>query len=197
MTVSIVACGPSAKEWYKTPCDLSIGVNDCVKFGRQVDWLCVVNAPDKFTPKAKNGWTDRLFTITSSKPKKFLCHNTQWKKWFPEAEMLHLQPFRGSVKRFRIVFRIASSKTSPFVAMNIAFHEGAKDIILWGVDFLNHPVMTDKLLERELIEYQRLFEALEGKGVRCWVGNDQTVLTKYLPIYNQKPSSSNPTSMNK
>src|SRR5687768_13636855 len=98
MTVSIIACGPSAKEWYKTPCDLSIGVNDCLKFGHEVDWLCVVNVPSKFTPKAKNGHTDRLFTITSSKPKKFLCHNGQWKQWFPSAELLQLHPFRGTVK---------------------------------------------------------------------------------------------------
>lgn len=179
MIVSIVACGPSAKEWHKTPCDLSIGVNDCVKFGHQVDWLVVVNAVGKFTAKAKNGYQDRLFTIIQSKPKRFFCHNGAWKGYFPSAELVQLQPFRGSVKKGRI----ASSKTSPFVALNLAFDAGATDIIIWGVDFLNHPSVKDKLLNYELGEYRRLFEALEKQGMRVFIGSDQTILKEYLPVY--------------
>lgn len=182
MTVSIVGCGPSAKDWHKVPCDLSIGVNDCVKFGHQVEWLVVVNAVNKFTPKAKNDWTDRLFTIQQSKPKRFFCHNGAWKQYFPNAELLQLQPFRGSVKKFRIAF----SKTSPFVALHLAYQENPTDIILWGVDFLNHPNVKDKLLKTELSEYKRLFDALEGKGIRVWIGSPDTVLREYLPVFKDR-----------
>lgn len=172
MTISIVGCGQSAKEWFNTPCDLSIGVNDCVKFGHEVDWLVVVNAPQKF----RNG---RLETIHSSKPKRFLCHNGAWKRNFPDAELLQLHPFRRTVKKGKITF----SKTSPFVAINLAYSAEATDIILWGVDFLNHPNVKDKMLERERIEYSRLFAAIQNKGVRIWVGSPETVLKDELMVW--------------
>lgn len=179
MTISIVACGQSAKDWHKTPCDLSIGVNDCLKFGHQVDWLVVVNAINKFTPKPKNGWTDRLFTITRSRPKRMFCHNGAWKQFFPSAELLQLNPFRGTVKKGKITH----SKTSPFVAINLAYDAGATNIVLWGVDFLDHPNVKDKLLKDELLKYQQLFEALEGKGVKCWIGSPDTVLRECLEVW--------------
>lgn len=184
MIASIVGCGDSAKEWFKTPCDLSVGVNDCLKHGHQVDWLCIVNVPRKFKDQ-------RWETIMASKPKRFICHDGRWKQWFPEAELTRLQRFRGSVKKGKILH----STTSPFVAINLAYNAGASDIILWGVDFLNHPVVKDKTLETELNEYRKLFEALEDKGVRCWLGSDGSVLSKYLKVY--KPITSNSTAMNK
>lgn len=178
--ISVIGCGQSAKEWYKTPCDLSIGVNDCVKHGHDVDWLVVVNVVQKFQPRLKNDFIDRLKTIIDSKPKRFFCHNGAWKQWFPEAELLQLMPFRGRVQKFRI----ASSKTSSFVALHLAFQESPTDIILWGIDFQNHPYVHGQLLQSELSEYRRLFEALEQQGIKVWIGNDQTVLKDYLPTWN-------------
>jgi hypothetical protein len=172
MIVSIVACGESAKHWFNTRCDISIGVNDCVKFGHEVDWLVVVNSPLKF----KGG---RLQTITRSKPKRFLCHNSNWNAHFPNTELLTLKPFSGSVLKDRVY----KSMTSPFVAITLAFNAGATDIILFGIDFLNHPNVKDKLLKSELKEYKRLFDSLESKGVKVWLGNDQTVLKEYLPVW--------------
>lgn len=179
MICSIVACGTSASEWFKTPCDLSIGVNDCVKYGHQVDYLVVVNAPDKFIARAKNGFTDRLATITNSSPKRFFCHNQNWKPYFPKAELLALKPFSGSLTAGRVY----KSSTSPFVAITLAFAEGAKDIILWGVDFLNHPNIKNKLLSRQVSEYKRLFDALERKGVNTWLGRSGTVFDNYLRLW--------------
>lgn len=176
MIVSVVGCGDSAKEWYKTPCDLSIGVNDCVKHGHEVDWLCVINAPGKFTMKSKNGWQDRLFTITNSKPKKFFCHNANWKPYFPHAEFLALKPFMTSIKKGNVY----KSKTSPIAAISLAFNAGATDILLFGVDFLNHPNFQGKMLKSELHEYQRLFWCLEEHGVRCWLGNVNSALKEFL-----------------
>lgn len=189
MIVSIIGCGQSAKEWFNTPCDLSIGVNDCFKFGRDADWLVVVNAIDKFTPKSSNNYTDRLATIVSSKPKRFLCHNGAWKRLFLGAELLELHPFRGSLRKGRIAFK----KTSPFVALHVAFNAGASDIILWGVDFTNHPKINGKVLIDELVYYRALFDLLKKEGVNVWIGNDQTVLKEYLPVY--KPISSNTIDM--
>lgn len=187
MIISVVACGNSAKEWFKTPCDLSVGVNDCVKFGHQVDNLVVVNAPNKFNPKISNGHTDRLKTIIESKPKRFLCHNSNWKPYFPNYEILPLRSFIGTYRKDRIY----SSKTSPMVAITLAASLGATHIVIWGVDFLDHarfsaisgPKHQPDFIT-ELGYYGMLFEALERNGAKCWIGNENTVLKKYLPVWN-------------
>jgi hypothetical protein len=192
MITSIVACGESAKEWYKTPCDLSIGVNDCVKFGHQVDNLVVVNAPLKFHPKVSNGHVNRFKTIIDSKPKRFFCHNSNWKPYFPKYELLPLRNFIGTYKKGKIY----SSKTSPIVAITLAASLGATDIIIWGVDMLNHPRFSEQAAPKHQVEfkteigyYELLFEALKMNGMQCWIGNENTVLKKYLPLYEISKNS--------
>jgi hypothetical protein len=73
MICSVVAVGDSAKDWYKTPCDISIGVNDVLKHGHDVDQLLIINFPRKFTP-------DRMHNILTSKAK---------------AVVIRLSPFAG------------------------------------------------------------------------------------------------------
>lgn len=181
MLASIVACGDSAKEWYKVPCDLSVGCNDCVKFGHEVDYLVVVNSPLKFHPRLDNKYTDRLKVITDSKPKKFLCHNSNWKKYFPKAELLAFKTFIGTYRKGRVY----CSKTSPFVAITLAASLGATEIILWGVDMVSHHTYSPgkRGFSIELDYYKILFEQLEKCGVKVWIGNDNTVLKGFLPVY--------------
>jgi hypothetical protein len=182
MTVSIVACGDSAKEWFKTPCDLSIGVNDCVKFGYEVDYLVVVNSPIKFHPGSKNGDVNRFKTIVGSKPKKFFCHNSNWRKYFKDAENL-------AMKKFNTVYkpgRIYHSMTSPFVAITLAAKLGATEIIIWGVDMINHHKFAPgkhKDFEEELGYYSILFEELEKNGIKCWLGDGNSSLNRHLKVY--------------
>lgn len=182
MIFSIVACGQSAKDWI--PNGTSIGVNDANKWGKPVDYLVVVNSPIKFHPNKNNGSVDRLKVITSSKPKRFFCHNSNWRSYFPKAELLGMRVFNGSYKPGRVY----SSKTSPVVAITLAASLGAKDIILWGVDFTNHyrfqPGKKDYVDEIEL--YKMLFDELGKAGVKVWLGNDNTSLKQWLPIWKQK-----------
>lgn len=184
--ISIVACGDSAKEWYKTPCDLSIGVNDANKFGHEVNYLVVVNSPLKFFPSVKNGHVDRLKTITDSKPERFFCHSSNWKPYFPKFELLSMRTFIGTYRKDRIY----SSKTSPFVAITLAASLGAKDIILFGVDMLTHERFSAQASPKnrpdfitELGYYRMLFEQLEQNGIKVWIGNENTVLKDILPVY--------------
>jgi hypothetical protein len=165
MICTIVGCGETAKDWHNTKHDLSIGVNDCFKFGHNVDHLVVVNHPQKF----KNG---RLETISTSKPSKFLTHAPfAWKKWFPKLEEIKTTPFY--FKRL-LKGKILESKTSPFVAISLAFNMGADDIILFGVDFINHQHyrLGGKYFSVEYDNYIRLFEMLQAQGVRIWRGTD-------------------------
>lgn len=184
--ISVIGCGDSAKEWFKTPCDLSIGVNDANKFGHEVNYLVVVNSPLKFFPSVKNGHVDRLKTITDSKPERFFCHSSNWKPYFPKYELLSMRTFIGSYRKDRIY----SSKTSPFVAITLAASLGAKDIILFGVDMLNHERFSAQASPKnrpdfitELGYYRMLFEQLAQNGIKVWIGSENTVLKDILPLY--------------
>jgi hypothetical protein len=184
MIVSVVGCGESAKNWMHTYCNHSVGVNDCGKFGSNVDSLIVVNSPLKFEPTPKNEHRNRLWTIISSNPLEFLCHNSNWKKHFPKAKLLTLKPFAGSLKKGNCY----TTKTSTFVAITYAYALGASTIIIWGVDMLNHPnfMPGSKNLEYELKQYKILFEILKNKGVNCYLGNENSILKSYLPVYEAK-----------
>lgn len=175
MTISVIGCGESAKDWFRTPCDVSIGVNDCLKFGQNVDHLICVNSPLKFTP-------DRMKYITSSEPGRFHTHSDSWKQHFPNAEKLHMRTFQGYVKKGQYY----KSSTSPFIAISMAYNLNVKDIILWGVDFLTHKRYHEgnKALLPELKNYLGIIEAIQKQGVKVWIGNDQTILRDHLKIYN-------------
>lgn len=187
MVVSVVACGESAKEWHKVPFDISVGVNDCVKFGCEVDYLICVNAPFKFEPTKKNDYINRLETIVNSKPKKFitsLC--TEWKKYRGELQCREMHCIKlnrfGKYLNKGIVYH---SKTSPFIAMSYAFNLGAKDIILWGVDFVNHKDFKpgQRGTDFEIEEYARFAGLLKDQGCNVWLGNNETSLSKYFKVW--------------
>jgi len=173
MTISIIGCGPSAEGWHNTPCDLSIGVNDCARFGKETDWLVVINR--KFPP-------DREAIIKASKPQKFFTTISYWQQQFPKAETLRLQQFSKHLKKGHVY----SSKTSPFVALSLAFNAGAKDVILFGVDLKFHPVIKDKLLNYELRQFERFCRELAAQGCQVFVSSDKSSLSKFLPLWYVK-----------
>ena len=171
MTVAVIGCGPTAKDWHNTPCDLSIGVNDCARFGKETDWLVVINR--KFPP-------DRESIIKASKPQKFFTTIPYWQQQFPKAEMLRLQRFAKHVKKGHVY----SSKTSPFVALSLAFNAGAKDVIMFGNDLNNHPVIKDKLRDYELRQFERFCREIAAQGCQAWVSSNESSLGKFLPAWN-------------
>lgn len=171
MTVSIIGCGPTAEGWFNTPCDLSIGVNDCLKWGKNTDWLVVINR--KF-PK------DREAVIKASEPKQFLTTIDYWQKVFGPNQKLRLQQFSKHVKKGHVY----SSRTSPFVALSLAFNAGAKDVIMFGCDLQNHPVIKDKLRDYELRQFERFCRELASQGCQVWVSSKDSSLSKFLPVWN-------------
>jgi len=185
MTYTIVGCGDSAKDW--VPNGISIGVNDCWKFGKPTDYLVVVNSPLKFNPKTSNGFTNRLKTICDSTPKRFFCHDSTWRKWFKGAETLPMRTFNGKY----VHQRVYSSKTSPFIAITLAVKLGATEIILWGVDMLTHHAFSPgkKDFQLEFEHYKILFDELKIHGVNVFIGNKETVLKDYLPVYDLREAN--------
>jgi hypothetical protein len=170
MIISVVACGKTAEGWHNTPCDLSIGCNDVLKFGKNTDWLVVINR--KFPP-------DREQIIRKSRPQRFLTTIEYWRHQFSKAETLRLQRFSKHVKKGHVY----SSKTSPFVALSLAFNAGAKDVILFGVDLVSHPVIKDKLRDYELRQLERFCREIAAQGTRVWVSSKESSLSKFLPVW--------------
>lgn len=179
-TISIVACGDSAKEWYKISCDLSIGVNDCLKWGHEVDYLMCLNAPWKFQARKENGYQDRLSIIKKSKPQKFITCIDEWRKYFPAAERIDPRLF----SKWATKGNLYHAKTSPFCAMSYAYNLGAKNIILWGVDLLNHSEYKpgQRVTEFEIEQYVK-FAGMIKENCKVWIGNENTALNKYFEVW--------------
>lgn len=184
MRVSIVACGSSARDWDKVPCDLSIGCNDMYKFGIHPDWLVVVNMPGKFEA-VKNGNVNRLKTIIETKPKRFLTHAIKpWQQWFPKAEYIkNRAAFHERAKILQRGFNY-TSKTSPMIAMSLGLNAGAAELVLWGVDMKDHRKYAEGTAtgNKEITVYLRFIELIEKKGMRVYLGSGGSALEKYVPI---------------
>lgn len=174
MIIACVGCGASAEGWFNTPCDISIGLNDCLKWGKNTDWLVVINR--KFTKERED-------LIITSNPKRFFTTIYYWNKLFSHSETLRLQRFSKHVKKGNVY----SSKTSPFVALSLAFNAGAKDVILFGVDLVDHPVIKDKLRNYELRQFERFCGELAKQGTKVWVSSKDSSLSKFLPVYAPVP----------
>lgn len=173
MVISVVAVGESARDWFKTPCDLSVGVNDVLKFGHDVDQLLIINFPRKFT-------SDRMKHILSSKAQVF-THTSAWKTHFPKAQVIRLSPFAGYFHKNQIY----CSKTSPIAAISLAVKAGAKKIILWGIDFVGHKTYSvgTKKGDHEVRTYLKFFDAMEKFGVKIYRGADGSAFDVRLPKY--------------
>lgn len=175
MIVTIVGCGNTASSW--VPRGTSIGVNDCWKWGKPTDSLLVCNRPSNFND-------ERLRTITSSKPVTFYSHKSNWAYAFPDWKKIGLVNWYGVLKKGQCY----SSNSSPFIAMTLAWNLGAKDIILWGVDFINHKIFNPEnpYRDKEVETYMQLVSALKDEGVRVWLGKEGTAFDKLIPIYESK-----------
>jgi hypothetical protein len=170
--MTVVGCGDSAKGWI--PRGTTIGVNDVLKFGRDVDILIVVNSPAKFK--------ERLNIIKKSKAKVLTNSVNLWKPHFQNCQKIErLISFNAKIlKNF-----VYMSQTSPIIAISYAIKQGAKEIIIWGVDFINHRKWAKgtKSGDREIMVYQRFFKECERIGVKVYLGANNTAFDNYLPLW--------------
>lgn len=162
----VLGCGPSGKEWGGH--GFSIGVNDCLKFGKGVNALVCVNSD--FTPErmkiiretvAQNGFYSQL---------RFWCTH-------PDFIKLETRTFKHTIEP-GVVYH---SRTSPFIAISLAVTLGHKEITLYGVDFDNHPIMKDDTLSREVDTYMRFIEHLKPLGVTVNLGVDTGAFKGLVP----------------
>jgi hypothetical protein len=173
MIATVVALGNSGINW--KPRGLTIGVNEYLMWGRQAEVMVLVNAPHKFS-------LDEMNLIRQHKGKVITNSPGQWSKYFPHAELLkHMGQFNLRVQKGRIY----SSATSPMIAISYAMTQGATEIILYGVDFLNHGKykVGTKHGDHEILVYNRFFKSLEKIGVKVYLGQSGSAFEN-LPIYS-------------
>lgn len=174
MTTHIIACGDSAKHWNGK--GYSIGVNDAAKWGHHINRLIVVNSPTRFKDEP-----ERMRMIMSSTPDEFYCNNASWEHAFPKWKRLDLVSFSFSGRILK--HKLVCSKTSPFIAISMAYNLGATDIVIWGVDMMTHKYFNPKT-KQFMSEYNNYLRLFEKMNINVWRGADGTCFDNDLKLWN-------------
>lgn len=163
-TAHIVALGPSVKN-FKPDGNLTIGCNDCFKYV-PTDYLIVVSILDY----------ERQRIVMNSRPKKLLSFMPVWVS-HPNYEFIgQMHPWRQD-RPNRLDKRILyHSNNTPFIQCSLAFNLGYKKIVLWGVDFMDHPILKDEALERTWIDFSQLQSGFLENNASMYLGSSGSVL---------------------
>ena len=177
-TILVCGCGQSLNELKQPERFITIGVND---IGRRFhpDYLVVVNPRDQFsgdrfhyveTSAARFLFTQLDLGLSRDNVVKFNLGKEGGTDW-SNPDVLHY------------------TQNSPYVAVCLALHMGAKRIGLIGVDFTDHhffaPTGTHSLAPQfRLIDqqYARLYEAIKGRGLEVFNLSSTSRLTAFPKI---------------
>lgn len=169
---SIIACGQTATKWNKE--GYSIGVNDCWGKGITTDRLIVVNGLRKYP--------DRLKTVLNSWPKDGLYSQIAGFNHHPNYKHIGSM-IRWKERNFKSGVLYYSS-SSPFIALSMAHNMGFKEIVLHGVDMVDHPTLKNNALQRELRQFETFYKALLKEGTKVYLGTSFGALKDILPAWN-------------
>lgn len=183
MTISIIGCGDTAKDWI--PRGHTLGVNDSWKWGKPTDSLVICNRPTNFT-------NDRLKTIVESKPKTFYSHKSNWAYVFPAWQRIRLKEWIGDFQPRMDKLPLGDrhcyySNTISFIALSLCYQLGATEIIMWGCDFVNHKLFHagNPETEKEVRKHLELIRCLNDHGVKVWLGAEVTAFDGKLEVYEE------------
>lgn len=177
MICHIIALGSSASKWDGQ--GDSIGVNDAFKWGHKLQRLVILNNPNEFEP-------ERMEIIRKTDVESLYTCYREWQRpgGFNNVIYFNYHVWQGQlIPKGRKFFQ--TSKTSPFGAISIAYNLGYDEIVLWGVDFKNHPVWNqhNSNFAMEIKNYQQLSQQLKEKGVMVY-SSEPSILK--LPVYQSE-----------
>lgn len=175
MTYNIIGCGHSASKYDGH--GLSIGVNDCFKYGHRPSLLLVCNHKNRFP-------AERRKTILDTRPVTLYTTSQTWDNDFPSRVMVNYRSWDGNLRQD--VTRLTSANTSPIMAMSLAYSLGATKLILWGVDFIDHSDFSKSNPETklEIRQYRGFTEALRREGIKTYLGAAGSALEEFLTVRN-------------
>lgn len=163
-TCHVIGMGESLKN-FKPDGNLTIGCNDCFR-KVPTDLLIVVS----FLPP------DRAQIVTNSRPEKLLSFMPEWTK-HPCYQYIGLMtPWNQTRKNVMHKKVLYHSNNTPFIACSLAFNMGFKKIVLWGVDFMDHPILKDEALERTWVDFSQMQGAFKENGASMYLGSSGSVL---------------------
>jgi hypothetical protein len=169
----ILGCGLSGADYASQPDDHIYAVNDAAKFGHNINTLVFINRPSQFP-------THRLEVIKTTKAERVFCLHTNsdyWSGYFPHVQPLPLlERWRSGAKYYKE--KVYHTADSPFTAMCLSIHEGHKDIVLFGVDFVDHKYLT---AIGSVPAYSQVARRVEQLGVKLFKGSEYSRLQ--LPVW--------------
>lgn len=172
MICHILGLGESCKHWDGT--GYSIGVNDIERYGIKTDRLIVVNGFRKYP--------DRLKTVLASRPKDGLYSQIASFTHHPNYKHIgSMQRWKEGLLKKGVLYH---SSSSPFIALSMAHNMGFKEIVLWGVDMVDHPIIKNNTLRKELRMFETFCKALLKEGTKVYIGTSFGALKDILPVWN-------------
>lgn len=182
--IHILGLGESLKH-YVPDGNETIGVNDIFKH-HAVDFLVCVDRPLRFSK-------ERFETIKNSKSKKFYSIKflqpdgeciDEWEKYFNNYVSMKLQSPRGNFSNIDNE-KYCYGLCSPIVATALAYKLGATEIVLHGIDLINHTEIKGLLAEKSIQEFISLKKELEKRNISIFVGSKETALYPHFKIYTK------------
>jgi len=154
----------------RNPEGRAIGVNDASRYVNPLWGLVVIDSPHVFTP-------DRLDHINRTECDVLFSSFTNYKSIrCNKFEQLSL----FSTHMLEIDGRYYHSNNSPFIAVQAAYYNGATEIVLWGVDMIDHHALTGQLTKVQR-DFDLLIRKLSDKGVQVFKGHKDSRLD--LPVW--------------
>lgn len=157
-----------------------VGVNDCWKFGKPVNELLFLNRPRHFNEPCIGTDKQRIDVIKETPCSQVIVLDTiasEWEKMFPDKiRVIKVTRFRKEYKPMQLYH----SDSSPFTAMSYAVTLGFKEIVLWGVDLIDHKYLKP---ETSAPVFNQFAQAVEKYGVNIYKGNRESNLS--LRVWEQ------------
>lgn len=170
MKIDVLGLGETL-EHYKNDGSISIGVNDIQRYV-STDYVVCVDVPSVFS-------AERLEGIKNSKCKGFYTQLKEWQKLVDNVNLIEFNRGRGLIDGIDSE-KFCYSNNSPYVACILAYKLGAKEIVLWGVDFNDHPHLNGASRDKAFRDYKELQKALKERGVTIRVGHSDSYLYHIL-----------------
>src|SRR3990167_681863 len=170
MKTYVLGLGPSLSN-YTPDGNITVGVND-IWMKVPADFVVCVDQPKKFT-------SERILTIKKGKQKKFLTCSDEWRMFVANYEEIKLSKNGRGLKIEEDLFTefYPYSNNSAFVACCFAIKEGAKEIILHGVDFSTHPALGSSSMLKQAVKHFALLKAVAEKhSIKIFVSSKTSAL---------------------
>lgn len=183
MKIHIIGLGASLNETIKYVGGTTIGVNDVYSSFR-TDYVVCVDKPQRFEAL-------RRLTIADCKPEIFYSNCLEW-SFKKEFQHLKIAPIRSNLSTLDDINNVPYSNNSTFVACIMAYHLGATEIIMHGVDFKNHKQLSEPdTLERALKDFQNLFIEFNKRKIKLFINSNYSELSKIIPVYEFRTTDNN------